>query len=277
MSSCPCFGLCAMCTGVRPPCKARNASRKWVEGFKLPRQWGVPHKHLMKKTSAGKARCLKAHDALIALQTGMMAVLANYPGVSPEMDEKRKPYARFVGQLTTCIRALTARNIKPQAMQKLRVLVEKTWDTMERICSYDMLVINSHIFRHAVELVLRNGPMKEAWMYAFESAFGINKLVAKNPAFIVSSIVNSIERRIMMGKLKAFRQAYKNETYTKVKEQTLVPDPKIDPPEFFGTEKTMEELTDTEKEHLQNYLCANNPHYQRIWIKYTEYVAKHDR
>ena len=263
--------------GTQAPCKAQAKAREWVLKHKTPRQWGSVAKHLMKKTSTGRARCLKAHEGLIALQTGMMAVLARYPGASPEMDKKRKPFARILGDITTCIRALTSRVIRPRDMQRLRTLLNKTWDKIEQFCSYDWLVINTHLLRHSVDLVERNGPMRETWMYAFESAFGINKLVSKNPAFIVSSQVNSLKRKMMINKLKAFRAAFKNESYTKVTEHTLVPDDQTDPAEFFGNPTERVPLTEEEKEHLQNYLCAQYPAYARVWTRYTNYVNLNER
>jgi len=60
--------------------------------------------------------------------------------------------------------------------------------------AYAWAVINTHMFSHLVEQLQRYGPMREVWMYAFESFNGYLKRIAKNNAYPVQSIMFNWKR-----------------------------------------------------------------------------------
>ena len=75
-----------------------------------------------------------------------------------------------------------------QELDTLEDKVKRTMDAMEKNCSYNFLQITNHLLRHAVGQVREHGVIRETWMYAFESAFGMNKHISMNPAYQVSSV-----------------------------------------------------------------------------------------
>lgn len=70
------------------------------------------------------------------------------------------------------------------------------------------LVIVSHLFTHLVDQVAENGPMRELWMFVFESYFGVLKTAVKNRRTPVASIMKSLEYRLMIDMVKGLQQRH---------------------------------------------------------------------
>ena len=62
-------------------------------------------------TATNRARKMKAHVGLVSIQSGIMSVLASFEGGTDEEKRRRKPFQKFVGELTTVVRELASREI----------------------------------------------------------------------------------------------------------------------------------------------------------------------
>ena len=60
--------------------------------------------------------------------------------------------------------------------------------------AYMWCVINTHMFSHMVTQLEKYGPMREVWMYAFESLNGHIKSLARSNSLPVQAIMNIIKR-----------------------------------------------------------------------------------
>ena len=79
-----------------------------------------------------------------------------------------------------------------QEMEMLEKYVEAWFKRMEHDtsgASTDWWVINTHLLIHLVRQLKVMGPMRETWMYAFESMNGRLKRWVKNNAYPVQSIM----------------------------------------------------------------------------------------
>jgi len=246
--------------GKHVKCKAQDSAAEWARNsLRLPRSWGTMQYSLMKKTKFGKARAFKAHQSLVALTSGIMSTLAAHPGASPEEDEPRKSFARIVGDITQVMRELTTCFVIVAHLAKLREMVARVWGEIDKTCSYDFMVINTHMFLHMVDQLARNGPVREWWMFAFESAFGTNKLESKNMTHIVASMMFSIGRRMMMEKLIAFRSL--TGLPAPPQEASIVPDRRE--LELYGS-GSKQDLTIVEKDMLLRWLKGNHAVYWKV-------------
>ena len=60
--------------------------------------------------------------------------------------------------------------------------------------AYMWCVINTHMFSHMVTQLEKYGPMREVWMYAFESLNGHIKSLARSNSLPVPAIMNYFKR-----------------------------------------------------------------------------------
>jgi hypothetical protein len=86
-------------------------AKKWIEKCKWPREWGPLSNSLLMATATNRARKMKAHVGLVSIQSGIMSVLASFEGGTDEEKRRRKPFQKFVGELTTVVRELASREI----------------------------------------------------------------------------------------------------------------------------------------------------------------------
>jgi len=256
-------------------CKARGIATKWAQGgLRIPRSWGSMTNALMRSTKMGKARAFKAHQSVVALTSGILSTLAAHPGASSEEDERRKRFARIVGDITQVMRELTASFVMVAHIQKLRDLVTRVWGDMDKECSYDFMVINTHMFLHMVDQLERNGPVREWWMFAFESAFGVNKMITKNKQHIVGSMMLGIGRRLMLEKVMAFRSLVPGLAPAPIETPIIVPNRRE--LELFG-KGSLRDLTNEEQELLLKWLKANYPTYWKIRSLYEVHLKSLSR
>ena len=54
---------------------------------------------------------MKAHTGLVAIQSGVMSVLSLFEGGTDDEKKRRKPFQKFLGNMTTVVRELSSREI----------------------------------------------------------------------------------------------------------------------------------------------------------------------
>ncbi|KAK3235042.1 hypothetical protein CYMTET_54731 [Cymbomonas tetramitiformis] len=158
-------------------------------------RWGDGHKHLLRTSTASNgakyAKHLKAHAALKAFESKLLAVLSSWPRDDGEVDNALQD---IVSKLTIIIRECTAHSIEPRDMEYLREQTRLFFEDLEANGPPQWLAINTHKIWHWADLLLRFGPVREWWMYAFESMNGKLARWVKNNAFPVASIMNGYLR-----------------------------------------------------------------------------------
>lgn len=260
--------------GTVGPCDIMNDMKEWLGGLKVPRDWGDITKKLLKRTKAGNAKALRAHDALVLWQSGLFSFLAGVKGPTPEAERRRRPFAILMGDLTTIVRELTSTEIDMSNMDKLDDLINRTCDAIENHCSYDFLVMNTHLLRHLAEQVRLNGPLNEQMMFAFESSFGANKKVKKNMAHIVASMFSWISKKRTMRRIMGMRKLVMKEPLPNLEEHPILP--QHQEIEVLG-EPTKHILTTSERNDMFLWMVDNLPGMEQLENSYQEYYTEHNK
>jgi len=169
--------------------------------MKNPRDWGDLKKKTLQRTAKGAPKALRGHDSLVLLQSGILSMFANLTGPTALEERNRAPFGKIMGNLTVIVRELTGKEVNQASLPKLKNLINRTMNDAEHHLTYDFLTINFHLLRHLADQIQEHGPMGEAWMFALEAAFGLNKLPKKNPSVLVGSVAFMLGRRSMMARI----------------------------------------------------------------------------
>ena len=149
-----------------------------------------------------------------------------------------------------------------QDMDALRLFIEEWFKTMESPrtgLSPHWWVLNTHLLIHAVDQLEDLGPVREYWMFVFESLNGKIKRWVKNNAYPVQSIMNGMGRqktiRFIQGLLQVLRgEAPRPFTVPKVERDIVIVD-------RVGK---WHKFSDEERRQLTKWLHSNVGHYQRL-------------
>jgi len=133
-------------------------------------------------------------------------------------------------------------------------------------------VLNTHLLVHAVDQIFDLGPVREYWMYVFESFNGKIGRWVKNNAYPIQSIMNGIGRQHMLqyvrGLLMALRQEVPIPFYTKALTVDPVQVPKV------GKRHV---LSDEERKHLNTWMKTNVQQYinlQELVDDYNKLISR---
>ena len=129
---------CGGVIGGTEPCPIFNNVKKWLQNIRLPRLWdayGIKYK-VLGRTSAGTPRLVKAHEALVLLQSGLLSLLANLTGPTPEEQARRAGFGGLAGNITELSRHLYATKNATADLPKLQKLADDTMVAMETNASY---------------------------------------------------------------------------------------------------------------------------------------------
>ena len=128
--------------------------------MRLPRNWdgaGIKFK-LLSRTSAGAPRKVKAHEAVVLLTSGLLSILANLDGPTPQEQAKRAHFGKIVGNLTEICRHLMTTENDQDNMKKLKRLTLKTRTLIEHHGSYKLMSLAVHCFSHLPRQLELDGP-----------------------------------------------------------------------------------------------------------------------
>ena len=195
-------------------CKHLKTAQAWARTvLTFPRAWGQTlGNKFLGVTKEKNPKALRAHDALVLTDSGAISFCANLSGPTYQDEVLRRPFARTSGDVTTLVRGLTATTVRKDDVTKLTALAVRVVADIEKVWTYWALVINLHLLVHLVEQIQRHGPLWETMMWMFESSFGVNKLIKKNPARMVASMASHITRRMMMTALLGMMDVVARET-----------------------------------------------------------------
>ncbi|KAK3235785.1 hypothetical protein CYMTET_54049 [Cymbomonas tetramitiformis] len=238
-------------------------------------RWGDGHKHLLRTSTASNgakyAKHLKAHAALKAFESKLLAVLSSWPRDDGEVDNALQD---IVSKLTITIRECTAHSIEPQDMEYLREQTRLFFEDLEANGPPQWLAINTHKIWHWADLLLRFGPVREWWMYAFESMNGKLARWVKNNAFPVASIMNGYLRLKTLRSLRGILTMLLNReraTAGRVPRALMAgPAPGIVVTTFGDKGKPLE-LTSLEIDQLTRWMRASIPAYRKLFQQHAEY------
>ena len=87
--------------------RSMDGAGEFGQGAPFPRTWGTGQWKLFKRSMDGGAKKLKAHEYLVMLRSGLLAILASWPRDGSEPN----PFAPLIGRLTTIIRELTSHEL----------------------------------------------------------------------------------------------------------------------------------------------------------------------
>jgi hypothetical protein len=93
-----------------------------------------------------------------------------------------------------------------QDMEYLKEQCDLFFQDLEKNGPPDWLVINTHKFWHHADQLMRFGPMREWWMYAFESLNGKLGRWVKNRQYPVASCMNGVGRLKLLRSLRGLLQ-----------------------------------------------------------------------
>ena len=158
---------CGGVIGGTEPCPIFNNVKKWLQNIRLPRLWdayGIKYK-VLGRTSAGTPRLVKAHEALVLLQSGLLSLLANLTGPTPEEQARRAGFGGLAGNVTELSRHLYATKNATTDLPKLQKLADDTMLAMETKASYKMLTLATHTVTHRTRQIGRDGPGAEWSMF----------------------------------------------------------------------------------------------------------------
>ena len=161
-----------------------------------------------------------------------------------------------------------------QDMDYLRELTRLFFEDLEKNGPPEWLAINTHKIWHWVDLLLRFGPVREWWMYAFESMNGKLARWVKNNAYPVPSIMNGIRRLKMLYSLRGIlSMLLKREKAARGR----VPRPLMAGPNrgiivtTYGDKGTPMELTSSETDEITRWMGASIPAYRKLFQQHAEY------
>ncbi len=159
-------------------------------------------------------------------------------------------------------------------MGYLREQTRLFFEDLEKNGPPEWLAINTHKIWHWADLLLRFGPVREWWMYAFESMNGKLARWVKNNAYLVASIMNGIRRLKMLHSVRGVLTMLLNREKAasgRVPRPLMAgPPPGIVVTTFGNTGKPME-LTYSEIAELTRWMQASIPAYQKLCQQHAEY------
>ena len=156
-------------------------------------------------------------------------------------------------------------------MEYLKEQTRLFFDDLETNGPPDWLVVNTHKIWHWADLLLRFGPVREWWMYAFESLNGKLARWVKNNAYPVASIMNGIRRLKMLASLRGIISMLRNRrTRRRLPRALMTRKPGI-VVSTFGKDGNSVVLSDDEVDELKRWMRASIPTYQKLVKKHAEY------
>ncbi|KAK3238620.1 hypothetical protein CYMTET_51378 [Cymbomonas tetramitiformis] len=255
--------------------RSRETALAFLKELRGVTRWGDGHKHLLRTSTASNgakyAKHLKAHEALKAFESKLLAVLSSWPGDDGEVDNALQD---IVSKLTIIIRECNAHSIEPRDMEYLREQTRLFFEDLEANGPPQWLAINTHKIWHWADLLLRFGPVREWWMYAFESMNGKLARWVKNNAFPVASIMNGYLRLKTLRSLRGILTMLLNRkraTAGRVPRALMArPAPGIVVTTFGEKGKPLE-LTSLEIDQLTRWMRASIPAYRKLFQQHAEY------
>ena len=159
-------------------------------------------------------------------------------------------------------------------MDYLRELTKLFFEDLEENGPPEWLAINTHKIWHWVDLLLRFGPVREWWMYAFESMNGKLARWVKNNAFPVASIMNGIRRLKMLRSLRgilAMLLRRERAAVGRVPRALMAGAAPGIVVTTFGDKGKLSELTFSEMDELTSWMRASIPTYRKLFQQHAEY------
>jgi hypothetical protein len=168
-------------------------------------------------------------------------------------------------------------------VQDMDYLKEQTtlfFDDLEKNGPPDWLVLNTHKIWHWADLLLRFGPVREWWMYAFESLNGKLARWVKNNAYPVASIMNGIRRLKTLAslRLRGIMSMLRNrQTHRPPLPRALMTRKPGIVVTTFGKDGSSVWLSDDEVNELKRWMRASVPTYQKLVQHHEEYDTYRQR